>query len=77
MSAAHYDPLDLLTLDEVAALTKRHRRTVERDVVAGRLRTVKLGRSTRVPRTELERYLAESGYNVDSPISIEEARRDH
>jgi excisionase family DNA binding protein len=67
-----------MTLDQVSALIKRSRRSLEEDIRAKRLRAVKLGRSTRVPRAEVERYLAEaSGYNVDDPISIEEARRDH
>lgn len=52
------DPLELLTLADVAQLTKRSRRSVERDIAAGRLAVVKVGRSTRVRRSELERYLA-------------------
>jgi excisionase family DNA binding protein len=65
----HYDPLELLTLDEVSALIRRSRRALTEDVAAGRLRIVKLGRSTRVPRAELERYIAEaSGYDGPTPI---------
>jgi excisionase family DNA binding protein len=76
--APRYDPLDLLTIDEVATLTKRHRRTIEREVATGVLQSVLLGRRRLVPRAELERYIAAgTGYNVDDPIPIEEARRDH
>lgn len=57
MAAEHLDPLELLTLDEVSALLKRSRRSLYEDIDAGRLRVVKLGRSTRVPRVELERYI--------------------
>jgi len=56
--SAHPDPLELLTLAEVSRITKRHRSTLHRDINAGRLRVVKLGGSTRVPRVELERYVA-------------------
>lgn len=59
MTEAHLDPLELLTIAEVSKLTKRHRSTLHRDIAAGRLRVVKLGRSTRVPRSELERYIGE------------------
>jgi len=77
MTAPHSDPLELMTLDEVSALIKRSRRSLEEDIKAKRLRAVHLGRSTRIPRVELERYIAEaSGYNVDV-TNIEEARRDH
>jgi excisionase family DNA binding protein len=57
VDAQHHDPLELHTLVEVARLAKRSRSSLYRDIAAGRLRTVKLGRQTRVPRVELERYL--------------------
>jgi len=64
----HLDPLELLTLDEVSAIIRRSRRQLSRDVAEGRLRVVKLGRSTRVPRAELERYIgALSGYDAPTP----------
>jgi excisionase family DNA binding protein len=65
----HLDPLELYTLAEVARIAKRARSTLYRDIEAGRLRTVKLGRSTRVPRAELERYVAgDPGYDGPTPI---------
>jgi excisionase family DNA binding protein len=54
----HLDPLELFTLSEVGRLAKRSQRAIYQDIAAGRLRVVKLGRSTRVPRSELERYLS-------------------
>jgi excisionase family DNA binding protein len=59
MQAGTNDPLELLTLREVAAITKRSRASLYADIRAGRLQTVHLGRSVRVPRSELERYVAE------------------
>jgi predicted DNA-binding transcriptional regulator YafY len=53
----HLDPLELLTLQELTAKTKRSRRSLYRDIDAGLLRTVKLGRRTMVPRVEAERYV--------------------
>ena len=57
-TAEHLDPLELLTLDELAQLAKRSRRSLYRDIRRGKLRTVKLGAQTRVPRVEAERYVA-------------------
>ena len=59
MTGNRIDPLELLTLAEVGRLIRRSRRQLERDIDAGRLRAVMLGRSIRVPRAELERYIAE------------------
>ena len=54
----HFDPLELLTIAQVVRLTKRARSSIYEDIAAGRLQTVKLGRSTRIPRMELDRYIA-------------------
>ena len=54
-----FDPLDLLTLPQVSELVKRSRRSLESDIAAGKLRVVHLGRSTRVPREEVYRYIHE------------------
>lgn len=53
-----FDPLELLTIREVRAITKLSESSLYRDIHAGRLRTVTLGRSRRIPRVELERYIA-------------------
>lgn len=47
---------ELLTLDEAARECYASRRTLEREVAAGRLRVVKIRRLTRVTRRELDRY---------------------
>ena len=51
-------PTILLNLNEVAAQLRWTRRSVERQVAERRLRTVLLGRSVRVERTELDRFVA-------------------
>lgn len=55
------DPGRLLTLDEAAAELQVSRRTVEREVKAGRIRVTKIGPSRRLVRVterELKAYLA-------------------
>lgn len=49
---------ELLTLDEVAAALRVSRRTVEREVAAGRIRPVRIGRRRLVSVKELEAYVA-------------------
>ena len=49
----------LLTLDEAARQLRCARRTVERHISSHRLRVVHLGRSVRVERRELERFIAQ------------------
>jgi excisionase family DNA binding protein len=51
-------PTLLLNLNEVAAQLRWTRRSVERQIAERRLRTVHLGRSVRVERTELDRFVA-------------------
>lgn len=55
-------PPRLLTLMEVAGLTGRSRRSLSRDVRAGRLRIVRLGRQVRVTMQE---YLRFTGSDVE------------
>lgn len=48
-----------LTLKEVAARLQVCRRTLEREIAAGRFpRPIKIGRSVRVPESDLAEYLA-------------------
>jgi len=46
-----------LTLKEVAARLQVCRRTLEREINAGRLRAVKIGRSVRILECDLQTYL--------------------
>ena len=48
----------LLNLNEVATQLRWTRRSVERQIAERRLRTVHLGRSVRVERTLLDRFVA-------------------
>ncbi|WP_270888884.1 helix-turn-helix domain-containing protein [Pedococcus sp. 5OH_020] len=50
-------PTLLLTLGEVASHLRCTRRSVEREVARHHLRVVRIGRSVRVERRELNRYL--------------------
>ncbi len=49
-----------LTIAEYAFHTRRCRASVYNEITRGDLRAVKIGRSTRIPVTELERLLAGS-----------------
>jgi len=49
----------LLTLDEAARQLRCARRSVERHIASHQLRVVHLGRSVRVERRELERFIAQ------------------
>ena len=51
-------PTLLLNLNEVATQLRWTRRTVEKQIAQRRLRAVHLGRSVRVERTELDRFIA-------------------
>jgi excisionase family DNA binding protein len=50
-----HDPLELLTIAEVAVLLKRGKRTIQRDVAEKKIYSVKHGRQRRIPRSEVER----------------------
>ncbi|GAA4410606.1 hypothetical protein GCM10023168_30470 [Fodinibacter luteus] len=54
----HPQPTLLLNLNEVATQLRWTRRSVERQISDRRLRTVHLGRSVRVERAELDRFVA-------------------
>lgn len=57
-TSPHPQPTLLLDLDEVATQLRWTRRSVERQIAYRQLRTVHLGRSVRVERTELDRFIA-------------------
>jgi excisionase family DNA binding protein len=48
---------DLLTIDETARICHVHAATIRRHIRAGQLKSVRLGRSVRVRREDLEAYL--------------------
>lgn len=50
--------VELLTLQEVAEQLRVSTRTVKREIEAGRIRSVKIGRRTLVTGRELEAYVA-------------------
>lgn len=54
----HPQPTLLLNLNEVAAQLRWTRRSVERQIACRRLRAIHLGRSVRVERTEIDRFVA-------------------
>ena len=56
--ADHWDPLDLLTVAQVAELVKLHPSTVRRYILAGHISAVRLGDHWRVPRVALEDFIA-------------------
>jgi len=51
------NPSELLTLEEVGKLLKLSLATVRREASSGSLSTVKLGRSVRVTRRDLDSYV--------------------
>lgn len=57
-SAPHTQPTLLLNLNEVATQLRWTRRSGERQISGRRLRAVHLGRSVRVERAELDRFVA-------------------
>ena len=54
-----YDPLQLLTADEAAALLHNHRSTVYDMMQSGEIPTIKYGRSVRIRRVDLEKFIEE------------------
>ena len=50
-------PVQTLTLDQVAEALQCSRSTVKREVRRRKIRVVKVGRLTRITATEVERYL--------------------
>ena len=66
------DPQELLTPDEVCALLKMKRTWFYAQVARGVFRPIKLGRSTRVRRRDLEAYL--SGLEHDGAVTVASTR---
>lgn len=55
---------NVLTLEEVAELFQVSLRTIQREVAAGRLRVIAVGRARRVTHRELEAFIAASRVKV-------------
>jgi len=67
------DPQELLTPEEVCALLKMKRTWFYAQVTRGVFQPIKLGRSTRVRRRDLEAYLA--GLENDLATTVRPARQ--
>ena len=63
-STPHPQPTFLLNLNAVSTQLRWTRRSVERQISDHRLRAVHLGRSVRVERAELDRFVAARGAPV-------------
>jgi excisionase family DNA binding protein len=59
----------LLTIDEVSARMRLHRSRVYGLLSTGALRSVKIGKSRRVPVAEIERYIARLLEEQSDPVS--------
>jgi excisionase family DNA binding protein len=55
--STHRPEAELLTVEQVVALLQLARSSIYRLMDLGELRRVKVGRSARIPRSEVERFL--------------------
>ncbi|HEY1974501.1 MAG TPA: helix-turn-helix domain-containing protein [Pseudonocardia sp.] len=55
------EPVELLTVAEVSTILRVSTMTIYRLAEAGRLRTLRVGRSLRIPRSSLDAFLREAG----------------
>lgn len=60
LPSSSIDELDLMTLDEVAALLKVDPSTVSRMIRRGEMKGVHIGRSVRVMRSDLAEFIEQS-----------------
>jgi excisionase family DNA binding protein len=60
---------DMLTVDKVATILRIHPRSIQRWARDGRVASVRIGRSCRIPRSDIVRWMCESsgGSSKDSP----------
>ena len=69
----------LLTVNDVAERLQVHPITIRRHIKAGKLRSVRIGRSVRIREADLEEYLGaddeRSEYPTPTPEAIAEVRR--
>jgi excisionase family DNA binding protein len=59
--------LELLTVAEVARLCRVHPITIRRHIAQGRLKSLRLGRSIRVRREDVESYIETTGTEAAEP----------
>lgn len=65
-SGHQVDPLELLTITQLARLTNRSRRSLYRDIAAGHLHPHKVGRLTFIQRIEAQKlFLGDDGCEAD------------
>jgi len=55
------EPVELLTVNEVATTLRVSKMTVYRLIHAGQLRAIRVGQSLRLPRGSVDTFLAEAG----------------
>ena len=55
---------ELLTVEGVARICKVHEGTVRRQIASGKLRSVRVGRSVRVRRQDLDAYLSPAAEDI-------------
>lgn len=58
---------EMLTVDEVAAILRIHTRSVQRWAREGRIASVRVGRSYRIPRSDILRWILASSTQGPEP----------
>ena len=57
---------EMLTVDEVAAVLRVHPRSIQSWAHEGRVDSVRVGRSYRIPRAEMLRWMLAASHGVDA-----------
>jgi excisionase family DNA binding protein len=68
------DPLDVMTVAEVASLLRVSKMTVYRLVQAGEIASLRVGHSFRLPRTDVVQYLRTSQFGGKEDPGHDDAR---
>jgi excisionase family DNA binding protein len=61
---------NMLTVDEVAAVLRVHRRSIQRWAREGRVASVRVGRSYRIARADVVRWMLEASSESDKGASM-------
>lgn len=66
---------DILTVEDIATILRVHPRSIQRWAQQGRVASVRVGRSYRIPRSEVLRWMlaASTSVDVDVPLPVEPA----